>query len=337
MSLVRVTGASLPPLQALTLELDQGLHTVLGTPTDGTAALIELIAGTVAPRSGEVRIAGLDPYRSPALRRQLGIVLAGERIPPARRLSQSLELCLGHDWARRTLRQLEDLVLSAWAERPVRSLSGGELRTIALAAALSAAPLTALCVHEPLALPASRETILGRLRALAEAGALVLCTSSSVRDALELGGHLSILHQGRLLRRENPLSEMDLTPGARPVMRVQTADPRRLGAGLLAREDDRVIGVEWREGTPSDLVVTGRDRDGLALAIMEVVVEHHIPIAAMEPVFPSLQVVQAASLGAARAAFDNAYRSTTSTSAFVPVPASATPATPGEGPSGVHS
>ncbi|MFH1572325.1 MAG: heme ABC exporter ATP-binding protein CcmA, partial [Gemmatimonadota bacterium] len=62
-------------LQRLDLRLEAGTHLLLAGPNGaGKTTLLRLIAGLARPHGGQVRLAGADPRRDPAVRCQLGLL-----------------------------------------------------------------------------------------------------------------------------------------------------------------------------------------------------------------------------------------------------------------------
>jgi energy-coupling factor transporter ATP-binding protein EcfA2 len=93
--------------------------------------------------------------------------------------------------------RLSPLGIEKLANRRVRSLSPGEARAVSLALALtSRAPV--LLIDEPLAGldPAAPARVVTALRARAAAGATILVTTASVRDATSLADQLGMLTRG---------------------------------------------------------------------------------------------------------------------------------------------
>ena len=97
----------------------------------------------------------------------------------------------------RARRGSSPLGIESLAERRVRSLSPGEARAVSLAIALSSrAPV--LLIEEPLAAlePSATARVLEVLRARATAGACIIVTTASVRDATSFADQLGMLTQG---------------------------------------------------------------------------------------------------------------------------------------------
>ena len=183
-------------LKGVTLSWDGGVLAVLGTPADGTVALLEAAAGLTKVRAGSVAIAGHAPAAS---RTRIAYVPLACTLPDALRVDEVCELAgqLRGEPAQAPAARLAVLGLEALAKRRVRSLSPGESRAVSLALALSS-KASVLLVDEPLVgLDGSAPArVIEALRERATAGAAVLVTTASVRDATRLGDQLGVLTQG---------------------------------------------------------------------------------------------------------------------------------------------
>ena len=184
------------PLVGVTFSWERGVLAVLGAPVDGTLALLEAAAGMTRIRAGTVTIAGGDPA---AGRTRIAYVPLASSLPDALRVDEVCDLAgaLRREPAQTPAARLAVLGLEALAKRRVRSLSACESRAVSLALALSS-KASVLLVEEPfvgLDGPAPARVV-EALRARATAGAAVLVTTASVRDATRLGDQLGVLTQG---------------------------------------------------------------------------------------------------------------------------------------------
>lgn len=145
-------------LRDLTLALTEARIGIVGRNGSGKTTLLRLMAGLIAPSSGEVRAGGLDPFtdRRGALAR-IGILFQN---PDHQILFPTVEeeLAFGlrqqgmaHEGALAAARE----VLAAegrahWAKAAVSTLSGGQKHWLCLQAVLMMAPATIL-LDEPFA------------------------------------------------------------------------------------------------------------------------------------------------------------------------------------------
>jgi ABC-2 type transport system ATP-binding protein len=136
-----------PVLRGVELVLAPGeLVGLIGPNGSGKSSLMRACAGIVQPTSGAIRIDGVDLARAPlAARARLGFAVEPERLPPALRGRQCLELVA----ATRNLDQVaidgslalaQALGLSPWLEREVATYSLGTRQKLAVVLALLGSP-----------------------------------------------------------------------------------------------------------------------------------------------------------------------------------------------------
>jgi len=307
---VALRGVYQPPLNGTELTLRAGVYVVLGSEADGTSMLIGLLGGLWSPRRGSVRIDGADPCRTPAARRRIGLLLGEEALPPAASLGDAIDRALRLRAGTGSAEKVLDLLgLSAWKSRRVESLTAAERRSAALGLALSQPEPAGLFLHEPLATsPAvDRARVCQLVAEHAGGGSIVVCTTSSPRDAAALGGMVLLLDRGQLVRSAAAPLATELAPGTALDLWIRTSDPRRLATELAGAP--AVSGVDWDDAaTPGQLRVRGPDPQALALAVVRAAGAAKLSIEAIVPGLPGLALARAASDGIARAAYDAAQR-----------------------------
>ena len=174
----------------------EGVLAILGTPADGTTALLELLAGTIPVRAGRAVVGGLPPSEA---RARVAYVPLETALPDSLRVDEVCALAgeLRGEPAMTPGSRLAPLGIEKLVNRRVRSLSPGEARAVSLAIALtSRAPV--LLIDEPLAGldPAAPSRVVTALRARAQDGAAVIVTTASVRDATAVADQLGLLTRG---------------------------------------------------------------------------------------------------------------------------------------------
>jgi ABC-2 type transport system ATP-binding protein len=282
------------------------MQVVLGRPSDGSEVLVELATGSRRPRSGQVRLDGVDPARSPALRRRIGSLLAREDLPPGKCVADSLGLLVGARGDPAAARALELIGLGHWTTRGTTTLSAAETRSVMLALALSTNDPLALLLFEPLAdLPGiSAELVLERLHRAAASGTCVLGVTSSPRDAAALGGTLWLLERGGIV--PSAPSPAGLVPGSNPEWLVRTPEARELAARLLELPDVTEVAFDAVR-SPSELRVRCLDPERASLIILETARRAGARVEALRWVVPTLDEIQAARAAALRGAYESAY------------------------------
>lgn len=124
---------------------------VEGPNGSGKSTLLSLLGLIATPTRGTIRFGAQDAARSPGLRRHIGVLAHAAMIYPDLNAYENLALFAGlHGLpVERALdRERDRFGLGAWAGRPARTYSRGQLQRVALARALLHEP-TLLLLDEP--------------------------------------------------------------------------------------------------------------------------------------------------------------------------------------------
>jgi molybdate transport system ATP-binding protein len=188
-----------------------GVIALFGRSGSGKTTLVNMIAGLVAPDSGEIRLddALLTDTRAgisvAVERRRIGYVFQDARLFPHLRVAANLRY--GERRARDVPRFIDFdevvalLGLEALLARRPRQLSGGERQRVALGRALLAQPRL-LLLDEPLASidVARREEVLPYLERLRDRLAIpMVYVSHQFEEVLRLATHMVLLESGRVV------------------------------------------------------------------------------------------------------------------------------------------
>jgi biotin transport system ATP-binding protein len=144
-------------LPSLTLALDSPRIGIVGRNGSGKTTLMRLMAGLIAPSSGQIAVHGADPANRRAMLGAVGIVFQN---PDAQILFPTVaeEIAfglrqMGQSAAKARTRALELLAAEGrahWAEAATHTLSGGQRHYLCLLAVLAMGPKT-LLLDEPFA------------------------------------------------------------------------------------------------------------------------------------------------------------------------------------------
>ncbi len=180
---------------------------LLGPNGAGKTTTIGMLAGLIAPDSGEVRIAGelIGGDTSP-VKRQLGLVPQELALFDELSAAQNLDLfgalynLSGTRLARERERVLELVGLTGRARDKAGTFSGGMKRRLNLAAALMHDPQVIL-LDEPTAGvdPQSRNAIFDNLEVLKAAGKTLLYTTHYMEEAARLCDRIAIVDHGKVV------------------------------------------------------------------------------------------------------------------------------------------
>lgn len=190
-------------------EMSDGVTGLFGPSGAGKTTTLSIIAGTLRPQQGLVRLGQrdlLDTARAiavPPERRQVGYVFQELRLFPHLSVEQNLRYGLNRRPARTIdfARVSEILELGGLLDRAPRTLSGGQQQRVALARAVLQGP-ELLLLDEPLtALDAGlKERIVEYLeRMLAELQVPTLLVSHNLADVRRLAEQIVVLEGGRVV------------------------------------------------------------------------------------------------------------------------------------------
>jgi daunorubicin resistance ABC transporter ATP-binding subunit len=185
---------------------------LLGPNGAGKTTTIRILSTILEPDSGRAEIFGRDVVlQAKQVRTQIG--LAGQYATVDTNLTgrENLRLIgrLVHlprgEAAQRTAALLERFELTAAADRPVRTYSGGMRRRIDLAAALVNRP-PVLFLDEPTTGldPRSRNEVWTMLGELVDDGTTIVLTTQYLEEADRLAARVAVIDEGRVIANDPP-------------------------------------------------------------------------------------------------------------------------------------
>ena len=209
---LRVTRGRKEILHGLDLNLAPGTITgLLGPSGCGKTTLMRTIVGVPRYR-GQIEVLGHAPGAA-AVRGRVGYVTQDQAVYRDLTARQNLRYFASLAGSRaRDLDEVLDVVgLTALADRPVSTYSGGEAGRVSLACALVADP-DLLVMDEPTVGldPVTREELWTTFHALAERGATLL-VSSHVMDEAFRCDQVLLMRQGRILATTTATDLLDST------------------------------------------------------------------------------------------------------------------------------
>jgi len=185
---------------------------LLGPNGAGKTTAIRILTTILRPTAGRAEVLGRDVAAQPAAVRPL-IGLAGQyaAVDPNLTGRENLRLIgrLTHLPAARRDPRAADLLdrfdLTAAADRPVRTYSGGMRRRLDVAAALVSEP-PVLFLDEPTTGldPQSRTALWALVRELVAEGTTVLLTTQYLEEADRLAHRVAVLAEGRVVADDSP-------------------------------------------------------------------------------------------------------------------------------------
>ncbi len=197
---------------------------VAGVDGNGQTELVEVLAGLRQPQAGKVMLNGAEITDLAAeARMRAGIAYipvdrAQTSLVPAMSVADNLALrefdappLSRFGWLDQTAigRRAADRMSSfdiraASADKPARTLSGGNQQKIVLAREIGRSPSVLIC-HQPTwgLDPGATRFVIEQIVALSAAGAAVLYVSSSLEEILMLSDRVAVMHAGTLTQAFN--------------------------------------------------------------------------------------------------------------------------------------
>jgi lipooligosaccharide transport system ATP-binding protein len=192
-------------VNGLDLDVPRGVcFGLLGPNGAGKTTTLRLVYGVTKPSAGSVRVFGLDPARDARrVRARLGVTLQENALIESLSAVENLRVFgryhrIGREALERRIEELLDfLELRSHATLPVRALSGGFQRRLAIGLSLVNRP-ELLILDEPTTGldPAVRLALWERIRELRAQGTTLLLTTHYMDEAERLCDRLVILAAG---------------------------------------------------------------------------------------------------------------------------------------------
>src|SRR3954447_18425767 len=259
---------------------------VLGPNGAGKTTTVRVLTTLLRPDAGRARVADVDVLANPReVRRRIG--LSGQYAAVDEYLTgyENLDMVgrLYHLGRRRSSQRARELLerfrLSAAADRPVKTYSGGMRRRLDLAGALVADP-EVLFLDEPTTGldPRGRNDMWDVIKDLVSGGTTLLLTTQYMEEAEQLAHNIVVIDRGQIIAEGTADQLKSQVGGER--LEVVVAEPGRIDEArqLLARvatgdpttdEHVRRISVPVGTGTAS-LVEALRRLDASGIAVSDV-------------------------------------------------------------------
>lgn len=194
----------------VSFEIEPGeIVAFLGPNGAGKTTTLKMLAGLLYPSSGQVHVAGFDPWSGgPAFKRRIALVLGNRQqlvwdLPAEETflLNRAIYDIAEPDFRQRLAELVDLLGLAPVVDKPVRQLSLGERMKCELAAALLHRPPILFLDEPTLGLDVSAQDAIRRfLGAYRDRhGATILLTSHYMQDVTALASRVIMINRGRLL------------------------------------------------------------------------------------------------------------------------------------------
>jgi ABC-2 type transport system ATP-binding protein len=195
-------------LRGISLAIDGGqIHALLGPNGAGKTTLLRVLSGLVEPGRGFARVAGIDSAgHTTALRKVIGLIPSGDRTFYLRISGVENLAFFGRMYGlsrreavRRARARIDDVGLSAMADRPVFSYSHGMQKRLSVARALLADPKALLVDEATHDLdPEGSQRVRQLVRDSASRGAAVIWTTQRLEEIRGFADRVTLLVAGRV-------------------------------------------------------------------------------------------------------------------------------------------
>ena len=264
---------------------------LLGPNGAGKTTTLRMIYGVTQPSGGTIRVFGIDIAQNPrAVRARLGVTLQQnvliEALSPVDNLRVFGRYHVLHEpeLSRRVDELIDFLELRSHAGVPVRQLSGGFQRRLAIALSLMNRP-ELLILDEPTTGldPAVRLALWAKVRDLRATGTTVLLTTHYMDEAQRLCDRVAIVANGKVIAEGAPANliterlsaeavELDCTPEEEATLLQGFPPPRhrlRAGGRLMLYLDDAtpLVSAMHARGDRCNLIVRPTNLEDVFLAM----------------------------------------------------------------------
>ncbi len=209
-SLLKPTYSEVTAVQSISFEIAQGeMVGLIGPNGAGKTTTLKMLAGLLHPTSGQVSVAGYEPWqRQPEYLKRISMVMGNKSqmlwdIPPldSFRVLGEIYSVPKNEFERNLEELVQLLEMKDLLTKPVRNLSLGERMKCELTASLLHKP-SVLFLDEPtLGLDVSMQLRLRRFLAdyNRSSGTTVILTSHYMADVMALCPRVILIHHGKLL------------------------------------------------------------------------------------------------------------------------------------------
>jgi ABC-2 type transport system ATP-binding protein len=267
-------------LDGLTLDVPRGsIYGFLGANGAGKTTALKILAGLIRPTSGTASVAGVPAASGQGFKRAIGYLGQEPRFYAWMTARQTLRYVAGfYPWVqdpieRRIGDALELTGITAAADRPTGTYSGGMRQRLGIAQALIGKPQVLLLDEPASALdPIGRRDVLDLMEGLRDQ-ATIFYSTHILDDVQRVSDHVAILDKGRLVRAA-PTADL-LASFTRDRLRVVVRGATDATAGGLAALPG-VASVEL-QGRDRDLeTFLIQARDGQTDAVQRVVTHYAV-------------------------------------------------------------
>jgi ABC-2 type transport system ATP-binding protein len=286
-------------LEGLSIEVPQGsIYGFLGANGAGKTTALKILAGLSRPTTGSATVAGVPLAAGESYKRAIGFLGQEPRFYDWMTARQALRYVAGfYPWVqdpieRRIDEALELTGITAAADRPTRTYSGGMRQRLGIAQTLIGRPQVLLLDEPASALdPIGRRDVLDLMEGL-RGQATIFYSTHILDDVQRVSDHVAILDHGRLVRAA-PTQEL-LSSFTRDRVRVVVGRVTDFTAGgLAALPGVASVQLEARDAEQATFMIQARpgQTEAVQRAVTRYAVESDLTLVANAPEKADLEEV----------------------------------------------
>lgn len=266
---------------------------LLGPNGAGKSTLISMLTGVLPPTAGRASVCGFDLLtQKEAIKKVVGLVPQDLALYQTLSARDNLAFFASlHDIKGKLLKQRIQFALALarledWADKPVRTYSGGMKRRLNLAVALLHRPRI-LFLDEPTVGvdPQSRNHIFDCIRQLTADGLTVFYTTHYMEEAQSLCHRVGIFDRGRMIALDTPKNLVQMTQS-----RLLEVGVLHLPDAVLGEIKD-LEGVEQATVENGLLLVTAADLPAVAVKVLSLMNERQVSFTSVNTPEVNLETV----------------------------------------------
>lgn len=193
-------------LDSVSLTVPEGsFFALLGPNGAGKSTMINIIADTVIPSSGSIRLFGHEMFDERLwCKKNMGVVPQEVAFDPFFTPREVLSMVCGLYGQKPDMKRIDELLerleLAEHARKNTRQLSGGMRRRLLVAQALVHRPPLVILDEPTAGVDVElRKRLWDYMRELNRAGTTILLTTHYLEEAEELCGHVAIINRGKVI------------------------------------------------------------------------------------------------------------------------------------------
>ncbi len=238
---------SLNAVDSISFSVNKGeVFSLLGPNGAGKTTTIEILEGLRERDSGEVKVMGLDPWKSGSeLHHKIGVIPQGFKFVDYATPKEAVKyyaVLFGVKVDADAI--LREVILEDSADVYFTRLSGGQKQKVGLALALVNDPELFFLDEPTTGLdPQARRAVWEVIRNLKSKGRSVLLTTHYLEEAQELADKVAIMNKGKIIAAGTPEELIERYGSGETIMVPKRESLEDVFVKLIGREDSADVGI----------------------------------------------------------------------------------------------